>query len=170
MAYWIYSGFRVRRPKRSQSKGAHLVYLAEVYLAFWLMTWHGFAVGWLGTRIFTPARASFLAGAVIAAAGLGFAVWARRHLGEYWSGAITLKEGHRLIRSGPYALVRHPIYTGIIFAMLGTAIALDQYRGLLALAIIVESLVRKLRTEEAWLTQEFGGEYLQYKREVRALL
>jgi protein-S-isoprenylcysteine O-methyltransferase Ste14 len=134
------------------------------------MTWHGFAAGWLGTRIFAPTRASFLAGAVIAASGLGFAVWARRHLGEYWSGAITLKEGHRLIRSGPYALVRHPIYSGIIFATLGTAIALDQYRGLLALAIIVESLVRKLRTEEAWLTQEFGGEYLQYKREVRALL
>jgi protein-S-isoprenylcysteine O-methyltransferase Ste14 len=170
VAYWIYSGFRVRPTKRSQSSGARLVYLAEVYVAFALVAWHGFAVSWLGAWIFAPSRALFIAGAGIAMAGLGFSVWARHHLGEYWSGGITLKEGHRLIRSGPYALVRHPIYTGMIFGMLGTAIALDQYRGLLALALLVESLIRKLRTEEKWLTQEFGEEYLQYRREVRALL
>jgi protein-S-isoprenylcysteine O-methyltransferase Ste14 len=169
-AYWVVSSFRVRPTKRAQPRASRRIYIAEGFLAIALVAWHRFDVGWLGARIFTPSPASFVAGAAIAAAGLGFSVWARRHLGEYWSGTITLKEGHRLIRSGPYALVRHPIYTGILFGMLGTAIALDQYRDLLALAILVESFIRKLRMEEKWLTEEFGGEYLQYKREVRALL
>jgi protein-S-isoprenylcysteine O-methyltransferase Ste14 len=170
VAYWIFSSFRVRPTKRAQPAAARALYLAEWFLAFALLSWHGFRAGWLGARIVPPTHALFFAGAAITAAGLGFSVWARIHLGEYWSGTITLKEGHRLIRSGPYALVRHPIYTGILFGMLGTAIALDQVRGLLAFAVLFASLWRKLRTEEKWMTGEFGEEYRQYQREVRALL
>jgi protein-S-isoprenylcysteine O-methyltransferase Ste14 len=83
---------------------------------------------------------------------------------------VTLKEGHRLIRTGPYAHVRHPIYTGILLAMVGSAIAMDEPRAILAVAVMFVSFLRKLSKEEEWLTEEFGEEYLKYKREVRMLL
>ncbi len=168
-AYWTVSSFRVLPAKRIQSQAMRLSYIAEWCVAFSLVAWHRFQVGWLGARIVAPSHLLFLAGAVITTAGLAFAVWARVHLGENWSANITLKEGHRLIRSGPYALVRHPIYTGLLLGMLGTAIALDQVRGLLALAILSASLWRKLRMEEKWMREEFGEEYRQYQREVGAL-
>jgi Isoprenylcysteine carboxyl methyltransferase (ICMT) family len=69
-------------------------------------------------------RAVEYAGTAITILGLLFSVWARIHLGQYWSGIITLKEGHKLIRSGPYRFVRHPIYTGFITAMTGSAISM----------------------------------------------
>jgi protein-S-isoprenylcysteine O-methyltransferase Ste14 len=167
----LLGGLEFSRPPHQAEAVRHrrLGYLAEWLVAFSLVAWHGFHVGWLGTRILAPYHALFFIGAGITAAGLAFAIWARVHLGEYWSGTITLKEGHRLIRSGPYALVRHPIYTGLILGMLGTAIAVDQIRGVLAFAILFASLWRKLRMEEKWMTEEFGEEYLQYRREVRAL-
>jgi protein-S-isoprenylcysteine O-methyltransferase Ste14 len=169
-AYWYVSSLRVRTAKRAAPPAERLRYVAEVAIACGLVAWNGFDRGWLGAWILPPSRAQFIAGAVIAAAGLGFSVWARVHLGEYWSGNVTLKEGHRLIRSGPYALVRHPIYTGILGGMVGSAVALDQVRGVLAVAILTYSFIRKLRHEEKWLTEEFGDEYLRYKREVRALI
>ena len=125
---------------------------------------------WLATQLLPYSLAQYWIGAAVATAGLAFSVWARVHLGKFWSGNVTLKPGHRLIRSGPYALVRHPIYTGILLAMLGTALALDQFRGVLALVIATQAFVRKLRIEEHWLTEELGSEYVQYRREVKALV
>jgi protein-S-isoprenylcysteine O-methyltransferase Ste14 len=169
-AYWTVSSFGVRRAKRVAPPAERLRYIVEVVVAVALVAWGSSFWGWLGTWVLRPSAALFCIGAAIATAGLGFSVWARVHLGEYWSGNVTLKEGHRLIRSGPYALVRHPIYTGILLGMVGSAVALDQVRGYLAVALLTYSFVRKHRKEEAWLTEEFGEEYVQYKREVRALL
>jgi protein-S-isoprenylcysteine O-methyltransferase Ste14 len=170
MAYWVLSSFRVRRAKRAAPPGERMRYAFEVLVAIVLISWGNVRWGWLGNWVLPPSLALFYIGAAVAAAGLGFSVWARVHLGEYWSGNVTLKEGHRLIRTGPYALVRHPIYTGILAGMLGSALALDQIRGFLGLALLTYSFIRKLRKEEAWLTEEFGEEYLRYKREVRALI
>jgi protein-S-isoprenylcysteine O-methyltransferase Ste14 len=170
VAYWYISAIGVRRAKRALSGGARLLLIVEIVAAVWLVSTNRFQGTWLGTPILRPSIAQFWIGAAVTVLGLGFSVWARVHLGEYWSGNVTLKEGHRLIRTGPYALVRHPIYTGILFGMLGSAIAIDQPRGVLAVAIVFVSFLRKLRKEEEWLTEEFGEEYLKYKREVRALL
>jgi protein-S-isoprenylcysteine O-methyltransferase Ste14 len=170
MAYWFISSFGVRRAKRVAPPADRLRYAGAVLLAIALVSWGTRYWGWLGTWVLPPSLALFYIGAVIATAGLGFSVWARVHLGEYWSGNVTLKEGHCLIRSGPYALVRHPIYTGILLGMLGSAVALDQVRGYLGFAVLTYSFIGKLRKEEAWLTEEFGEEYLRYKREVRALI
>jgi protein-S-isoprenylcysteine O-methyltransferase Ste14 len=169
-AYWFASSFSASTPKRVQNPAARLFHRAELILVTALFTFPGLGYGWLGLQIVPRTQALFLFASFLLVVGLGFAVWARVHLGKNWSGHVTLKPGHRLIRSGPYALVRHPIYTGILLAMTGTAIAVDEYRGVLALIIATAAFARKLRIEERWLTEEFGGEYERYRREVRALV
>jgi protein-S-isoprenylcysteine O-methyltransferase Ste14 len=96
---------------------------------------------------------------VIRAAGVAIAFWARFHLGANWSGVVTLKQDHELIRSGPYRTIRHPIYTGILLAFLGNAVEVGQVRGLLGLLIIWLSFYVKARREESFLVQEFGPRF-----------
>ena len=111
--------------------------------------------GPLNARLWPHSLTAYWIGLALLIAGLAFAVWARVHLGRNWSGSVTVKEGHELIRSGPYALVRHPIYTGLITAVLGTAIVSGTVRASVGLVIITLSLLRKLRTEEALHARNF---------------
>jgi protein-S-isoprenylcysteine O-methyltransferase Ste14 len=109
-------------------------------------------------------------GLAFTVAGLCFAVWARMHLGKYWSGRITLKENHRIIQTGPYAWVRHPIYSGLILALFGTAITLGTIPAFAGFAFMLISFVRKLKIEETWLRSQFGAEYEAYQNRVKALI
>jgi protein-S-isoprenylcysteine O-methyltransferase Ste14 len=111
-----------------------------------------------------------IAGVCLAAAGVGFAIWARRHLGSYWSANVTIKDKHRLIRTGPYALVRHPIYTGLLTALVGTALVIGEWHALIAVSIALVAMIRKIRLEERWLGQHMGEEYRRYRAETRALV
>src|SRR5580698_5629121 len=109
--------------------------------------------------------------AAVALLGIVFAWWARIHLGRLWSGTITLKQDHRIIDSGPYGLVRHPIYTGLILSILATAAAQATVTGLLGAAAIVLGLWMKARAEERLLTAELGAEaYVGYRRRVPMLV
>ncbi len=110
------------------------------------------------------------AGTLITGLSLGFAAWARKHLGGYWSARVTLKENHKLIQTGPYKYVRHPIYTGMIFAVVGTAITVGKWRGVLALVILTLACVRKLLIEEKYLLGHLGKEYKDYRQGTRALV
>ena len=83
---------------------------------------------------------------------------------------VTLKQDHELIRSGPYRWVRHPIYTGLLLAVLGSAIALGEWRGLIALALVTAAFLRKIAIEERFLTEQFGGVYAHYSRKVPSLV
>ena len=103
-------------------------------------------------------------------AGIGFALWARVFLGRNWSGRVTIKQEHELIQSGPYAIVRHPIYSGFLLAILGTALVEGQLRSLLALPLATLGWWLKLRLEESFMAQQFGTAYLDYKRRVKALV
>ena len=85
--------------------------------------------------------------------GLAFSVAGRVWLGDNWSGTVTLKQDHELIRSGPYRWVRHPIYTGLLLAILGSAIALGEWRGLVALALVAVAFLRKVAIEERFLAR-----------------
>jgi protein-S-isoprenylcysteine O-methyltransferase Ste14 len=169
-AYWFVTSFSASRAKRVQVRWQRRAHLLAFVAAFVLLSYPSVGYGVLGTRIVPRTETLFYAGAAMTAAGLAFAVWARVHLGQHWSGNVTLKEGHRLIRSGPYALVRHPIYTGLLLAFVGSAVAVDEWRGVLAVVIVFATLVPKYRLEERWLTEEFGEEYERYKREVKALI
>ena len=120
---------------------------------------------------FLPLNAPTLAiGLTISLLGLALAIWARRILGKHWSGRITIKVDHELIRTGPYRLIRHPIYTGILAMYTGTAIVSGSCLALLALAMALFAYARKIRLEEANLRTAFGPAYDSYSRESKALI
>lgn len=119
---------------------------------------------------FAPAGLALpLMGILMVASGLGFTGWARSHLGRNWSGWITVKDDHALICSGPYRLVRHPIYSGLLLALAGTALAIGEWRGVLAVGFAVLGFILKLRIEEARMRETFP-EYERYRRRVAALI
>ena len=104
-------------------------------------------------------------------AGTLFTWWARIHLGRFWSNAITRKEGHRVIDTGPYGLVRHPIYTGLIGAILATGAAVGTVTALFGALLIAFGLWQKARMEESFLTTELGADaYGSYCRRVPMLV
>ena len=107
---------------------------------------------------------------VVAALGFAFTWWARIHIGHFWSAAVTLKADHTLIRSGPYAITRHPIYSGLLLAVLATALARGSLSGLVGFGLILLGLVLKLRQEEQLLNTQFGSAYDAYKKDVPALI
>jgi Isoprenylcysteine carboxyl methyltransferase (ICMT) family len=105
--------------------------------------------------------------AAITVAGISFTWWARIHLGRFWSNSITRKEGHRIIDTGPYGLVRHPIYTGLITGMLATGVAVGTITAMLGAVLISFGMWQKARMEEGFLTAELGAEeYGSYSRRV----
>jgi protein-S-isoprenylcysteine O-methyltransferase Ste14 len=167
--YWWWSSRGVKRARRRESpasRAAHLLPLAVAALLLAMPV----VPGWLGERWLAPGAGAYAVGTLLVAAGLGLSVWARVLLGGNWSATVTLKEGHQIVRAGPYRLVRHPIYTGLLLGFAGTAVARGEWRGLLAVAIAAASLWRKLRLEERWLTEEFGAGYADYQRQTRALI
>jgi protein-S-isoprenylcysteine O-methyltransferase Ste14 len=162
--YWIVSALKLKKTKKRESWGQRFRYSLPLLVAFYLLSRPEAHYGWLGLR-FVPANdAVRWVGVLLTAAGVAIAFWARWHLGANWSGVVTLKEGHELIRTGPYRTIRHPIYTGILLALLGTAVNLGEVRGLLALAIAWISFYIKARREESFLTQEFGPGFAEHCR------
>jgi protein-S-isoprenylcysteine O-methyltransferase Ste14 len=109
-------------------------------------------------------------GLVSTVIGIAVAIWARIILGTNWSAVVTIKQGHQIIRRGPYAVIRHPIYSGGLLALLGTAIAFGEIRGLIGFTLIFIAWWMKSRLEEAFLEEQFGADYTRYKREVKGLI
>jgi len=118
-----------------------------------------------------PARAWIgWAGVIVCVAGLAFAVWARVVIGRLWSGSVALKAEHAVVRGGPYAITRHPIYSGLLLALLGTAITRDTKAALLGLPLVFAGFFVKSKQEERLLVERFGPEYEKYRAEVPALI
>jgi isoprenylcysteine carboxyl methyltransferase (ICMT) family protein YpbQ len=140
--YWLVTWLRVERTKSTESVAQRLLTIVPMVLRFlpaedWI-AWLGIALTCLGAAL---------------------AIWARYCLGQYWSSRVTLKEGHRVIRSGPYAFVRHPIYAGMQLAALGTTVVLGERRGVVAVIVMLVAHSLKALREEALLTKELGVEY-----------
>jgi protein-S-isoprenylcysteine O-methyltransferase Ste14 len=169
-AYWILSAVRDRSPfKRQSSRFAcftcmvvpiAVVLAVTILLAPWLME----------ARVLPGTLPFALAGLAVTCAGLGFAVMARVHLGKNWSGRPVIRENHTIIRTGPYTLVRHPIYTGLLTAVLGTSIATGSFLSFFITFVLFVAFIIKIRMEEQFLLEEFGEEYARYRREVKALI
>ncbi len=122
----------------------------------WLVVPHITASAWMG--------------AFLCMSGLLFAIWARAILGRNWSGVITLKEEHELIERGPYRIVRHPIYTGILAMFAGTAIAIGYFGAFLGLLLVFVSFWLKLKREEDLMLKHFPAEYAVYQRRVKRII
>jgi protein-S-isoprenylcysteine O-methyltransferase Ste14 len=162
--YWLVSAFNRKVTKKRESFFERLRYTVPLLFAFYLLFRPEAHYRWLGVRFFPAGAAWEWIGVALTAAGVAIAIWARWHLGSNWSGVVTLKEGHELIRTGPYRSVRHPIYTGMLLGLLGTLIALGEVRGLIALACAWLSFYVKARREESFLAQEFGPAFSEHQR------
>jgi len=169
-AAWYVLALRARRGTRLEGLRSRVVHFSLIGCAAALLCVPGFSLGPLGWRMLPQGPGTILAGLAILVSGLLFTVWARVHLGRYWSGALTFKKGHRLIRTGPYGIVRHPIYAGIIIALAGTAVSLGELRGALALVLATTAYLRKIAIEERALARTFGKEHARYRDEVKALV
>lgn len=110
------------------------------------------------------------AGLLVQTLGFALAVWARRHLGRNWSGAATVAVDHQLVRTGPYRVVRHPIYSAMFAMFIGTAVVSGQHHALLAVVLLAGAYLRKIRLEERTLRAAFGPGYDDYRRATWALI
>jgi protein-S-isoprenylcysteine O-methyltransferase Ste14 len=178
LVYWRLMAANVKATTRTEPAASQMIRAILFLTAIVLLSFPNIPVPWLyrflwpyGTAtMWGGAFLSFWGGAAITVAGLLFSIWARVYLGRNWSHAVTIKEGHELITSGPYALARHPIYTGLLTGFLGTAIAIAQVRGALAFAMVFIPLLLKLRLEERFMREQFGEKYEAYARRVKALV
>jgi len=171
---WLIGATNSKPTVRKQSLSSRVLQSAlfgsSFVLLFNMLYNRRLRLGPLAVRFLPDSGTAAYAGLILTIAGVAFAIWARLRLGRNWSGTVTLKQNHQLIRTGPYALVRHPIYTGLLLAMLGTAVEIGKFGGLLAVAVAFIGLQWKVRDEEAFMTEQFGAEYLRYKSEVKALI
>lgn len=167
---WAVTAVRTKRTERVQSLGSRLIHLLLAVAGFTLLFKQGFGFGVLGRQVVPDSAAIAYTGLALTVAGLAFAIWARLLLGGNWSALVTIKRDHRIVRRGPYRVVRHPIYSGGLLAVLGTALVVGELRGLIALALIFTAWWLKLRLEEEFLEKQFGEEYVEYRRKVKALI
>ncbi|HKE45024.1 MAG TPA: isoprenylcysteine carboxylmethyltransferase family protein [Steroidobacteraceae bacterium] len=170
LVYWRISAANTKATQQEESGLSRASHIIPVLIGGLLIGIRDIPPAWLHARLVPDPSPLYLIGIVLVVAGLGFAVWARVHLGGNWSAVVTLKEGHSLVRTGPYGLVRHPIYTGLLIALLGTALSRNDWCALLGFAIITAALIRKLSIEERWMMNAFKDEYAEYKSRVAALI
>jgi protein-S-isoprenylcysteine O-methyltransferase Ste14 len=167
---WFVPAFFSKRTVQKQTSGSRTVQIVLVLIAFSLMFDPDLGWGLLNLRLLPTGTPATLLGYGLLLAGMLFACWARVFLGGNWSANVTLKQDHTLVRSGPYRIVRHPIYTGLLIALLGTAIALGELRCFLGVILAAISWKIKSVTEEAFMLQKFGEQYALYRLQVKALL
>jgi protein-S-isoprenylcysteine O-methyltransferase Ste14 len=166
---WIVSALRTKRTIQSQSSAAQLLYTAILAVGVCLIFVKQSGIPWLDLQLFPVTVPIALAGLLAVLMGVAFSVWARFLLGDNWSNRVTVKENHTLVRRGPYRIVRHPIYSGILFGMLGSALQRGGIRCFAGVLICGFSFWLKARVEERFMVQNFGEAYLQYRHNVKAL-
>ncbi len=165
--YWIASSQFVLKTKKSETWqrlhfppttiGVLTVFFGPGIDIFnWGPLYDGALIGWFGV--------------LVTAAGHGFSIWARIHIGKYWSGTVALKEDHRIVDTGPYRLVRHPIYTGLLSAVLGTAMAAGTKEAFFGFAVMIPGYIIKWKREEKIMLGEFGPAYADYMRRTKVII
>jgi protein-S-isoprenylcysteine O-methyltransferase Ste14 len=161
--YWFVAALSMKRGHVAWSRELRIRTLIVV-LVFLLIRVGAFRHGHVDSN---PSRAAI--GLVLFALGLGFAIWARVHIGRNWGTPMSRKDDPELVTSGPYRFVRHPIYTGILVASLGTAVALS-WAWLIAVALAGVYFIYSATVEERYLTEQFPDAYPAYKRSTKMLI
>jgi protein-S-isoprenylcysteine O-methyltransferase Ste14 len=161
---WAAMAFFSKSNKRRESPGQRLQHVIPAMLGFLLLFREGVGSPWFTRAIFPDDPVLMLVCVALTMLGLLFSVWARLALGSNWSGTVTIKANHQLIRRGPYRFIRHPIYTGMLTALLATATTQRLVSGVLGFAVIFFALYRKAQREESFLSQEFGDAFAEHQR------
>lgn len=169
-AVWVVASLGAKRAVRYQSDRSRAVQASLTIAAYLFLFSPSFHPGLLARNLVPAWPSTHALGLLLLLAGCLLAIWARVALGGNWSANVTVKQGHTLITRGPYALVRHPIYSGLLLAALGTAIVFGRASGFLGFALLFSGFWIKSHTEEAFMQQEFGQQYTRYKQRVRALI
>jgi protein-S-isoprenylcysteine O-methyltransferase Ste14 len=170
VAIWLLAALSTKRTLYRESRAQRLRYWVLLVIAYLLLV-HGQQLPYpLNLRIVPHAAPMGCAGALLCMLGLGLALWARVTLGRNWSGVVTLKEEHELVERGPYRIVRHPIYTGILTMSFATAVVLGHLAGFAGVLLMFVSFWIKLGREERLMLQQFPHRYAAYQQRVKRII
>jgi protein-S-isoprenylcysteine O-methyltransferase Ste14 len=170
IVYWRIKAANTKTTQRIEPAAPGILRALAFVIVIVLLSTTRIPLRWLYLQLWPVGLWPFWLGAAVTILGLLFAVWAREHLGRNWSRSVTIKQGHELITTGPYAVVRHPIYTGILTGFLGMAIAISQVRGFIVFVLIFLAFWIKFRMEEKWMRSQFGEAYATYAHQTAALV
>lgn len=161
---WLLMAAWSKPAKRTEFPWQRLEHVIPIVIGFMFIYNGHFAWSFLADHIVPQNESVSIAGLLLTAGGLVFAVWARIALGANWSGTVTIKTDHNLIRRGPYKWIRHPIYTGLLISVVGTVLLQGEVRSFFGFAIILFALYRKARREERFLSEEFGESFAEHSK------
>lgn len=167
---WLVAAFWTKRSVYRESGWRRLGYVIPILVGGYLVFKGDRLSDPLDLQAIPHVDALAWTGVVLCIAGLAFCIWARFTLGRNWSGVVTLKGGHELIMRGPYAVVRHPIYTGLLTMFVATVIVLGHVAGIIAMPLVFVSVWIKLRHEEKLMLQKFPDQYAAYQQRVKCLI
>ncbi len=170
LVYWIIKAAKTRQTQRRESLASRYSVIFLLVLGYVVILNRRAGIGVLRKRFVPNVLPVVILGVTVAWIGVALAIWARNHLAENWSSAVTIKQGHELIRTGPYARLRHPIYSGLFLATLGTAVAIGEWRCLIGVCLILLAYSIKAKREEAMLTEQFGESFQEHCKQTGFLL
>ena len=168
--YWIIGAAGTKKTEVTEARPSRLLRLLLLAVMFTLLLTGRFRFGALAWRFVPEYPWTRWAGIFITATGIALAAWARHHLGANWSDKVALKIDHQLIRSGPYAFLRHPIYSGVLLAVAGTALAVGEWRGIVVLVVMTVNYWFKAAREDRILSGKFGDAFEEYRRRAGFLM
>jgi protein-S-isoprenylcysteine O-methyltransferase Ste14 len=168
--YWLISALGTKKTEVNEAPASRLLRLTLLCLMFTLLLSDRLRVGPLAWRVVPDYAWIRWASIALTVAGFALSAWARYHLGAYWSDKVALKVDHQLIRSGPYAFLRHPIYSGVLLGVAGSALAIGEWRGMVVFAVMTANYWVKAGREERILSGKFGESFTDYKRQAGFLL
>lgn len=158
LVVWLLAALKRKPVQERPSRLGYLGNRAGTAIGALLVFGWYFGMHGLSARFIPSSPSPVLAGAILTVAGIALAIWARYHLGQNWSAVPIIRVDHRLVRTGPYALMRHPIYVGVGVAIAGTALAKGEWGALIGALIIILMFRIRARAESALLTRHFGEE------------
>jgi protein-S-isoprenylcysteine O-methyltransferase Ste14 len=168
--YFIISALITNRIKRRESISGRLLDTILLFGGYVFLFSQLPLPGLHSQEFMPPHEALQIAGAVLTYLGLSLTMWSRIRLGRYWSGVVALKQDHKLIQAGPYRVVRHPLYSGIILAAIGMALCVPKWSTLIGVALLTACFERRASKEDAILAAEFGAEFEIYRQHTGRLL
>ncbi len=170
--YWIWSSKNNKKSIQTESflKRFYLYWIPQIIAVILLGPGDWFGHMLIRENFIEHTNMVGMIGLIICISGALLTCWSRYLLGPNWSATVQLKENHELIKSGPYSYVRHPIYTGFLLLFIGNTLIVGDYRGIIAIAIVFISFLRKLKLEEKWLKIHFGENYVNYMKDTKAII